>query len=498
MKLKNIILIGIAAIGFASCNDWLDIQPKTEIKLDKMFETESGFKNALIGGYIMMTDSLIYGREMTITFMDVLAQQFEVKGTGNPYYYAKFYDYTRYKSTTENFWIKNYRIIANMNAILEQIDGKKDILHPTHYANIKAEALALRGFLHLDLLRMFGTYGTTVDPSKLDQLSIPYVTEYSKNISEQLSGKKVLELILKDLKEAEKLSEYWSPYNQVPQDENYERPNDDKFYEYPRSRMNYWAIKATQARAYMWMGDYTNALEAVKGFINKDKPAIKWMDPDDAINVEAKQKDLTFTTEHIFYINVTNLYNSLRPYVESYLIHGEFTQSENDDFLYKSEKNLNDTYEMGSGTGIGTSDYRYAAWWDKNSIEKKVEKFREVTDSESPSKNKVPLIRKPEMFYIAAECYNNLNQTAEAVKLLNEVRVARGIPYANNLPEGLSKEECAQEIEKEWKKEYISEGQLFYYYKRLGKEIQGASMGASDNMYKFPLPEKEIEIGGRQ
>lgn len=153
---------------------------------------------------------------------------------------------------------------------------------------------------------------------------------------------------------------------------------------------------------------------------------------------------------------------------------------------------------MGSGTGIGTSDYRYAAWWDKNSIEKKVEKFREVTDSESPSKNKVPLIRKPEMFYIAAECYNNLNQTAEAVKLLNEVRVARGIPYANNLPEGLSKEECAQEIEKEWKKEYISEGQLFYYYKRLGKEIQGASMGASDNMYKFPLPEKEIEIGGRQ
>ena len=30
MKLKNIILIGIAAIGFASCNDWLDIQPKTK------------------------------------------------------------------------------------------------------------------------------------------------------------------------------------------------------------------------------------------------------------------------------------------------------------------------------------------------------------------------------------------------------------------------------------------------------------------------------------
>ncbi len=57
MKLKNIILTGIAAIGFASCNDWLDIQPKTEIKMDKMFETESGFKNALIGGYIMMTDS---------------------------------------------------------------------------------------------------------------------------------------------------------------------------------------------------------------------------------------------------------------------------------------------------------------------------------------------------------------------------------------------------------------------------------------------------------
>ena len=33
----------------ASCESWLDVQPKTEIKESTMFETEQGFKDALIG-----------------------------------------------------------------------------------------------------------------------------------------------------------------------------------------------------------------------------------------------------------------------------------------------------------------------------------------------------------------------------------------------------------------------------------------------------------------
>lgn len=41
----------------------------------------------------------------------------------------------------------------------------------------------------------------------------------------------------------------------------------------------------------------------------------------------------------------------------------------------------------------------------------------------------MPLMRKPEMYYYAAECYNNLNNPQKAVDALNAVRVARGILY---------------------------------------------------------------------
>ena len=62
----------------------------------------------------------------------------------------------------------------------------------------------------------------------------------------------------------------------------------------------------------------------------------------------------------------------------------------------------------------------------------------------------MPLMRKPEMYYYAAECYNNLNNPQKAVDALNAVRVARGILYEKNLPASLSKEEISREIQKEW------------------------------------------------
>ena len=97
-------------------------------------------------------------------------------------------------------------------------------------------------------------------------------------------------------------------------------------------------------------------------------------------------------------------------------------------------------------------------------------------------------MRKPEMYYYAAECYNNLNNPQKAVDALNAVRVARGILYEKNLPASLSKEEISREIQKEWQKEFAGEGQLFFYYKRLGLNIPNV----------LPLPETEVEIGGRE
>ena len=49
MRHFKYIIVSAITLLILSCTDWLDIQPQTEIKQDKLFESESGFKDALIG-----------------------------------------------------------------------------------------------------------------------------------------------------------------------------------------------------------------------------------------------------------------------------------------------------------------------------------------------------------------------------------------------------------------------------------------------------------------
>ena len=494
---KNIIysLSLFLLLSLSACNQWLEVEPKTEIKSDKMFENETGFRDALIGCYMMMADSTLYGRESTVCFFDVLAQQYDM-ATNNPYTNLKQYRYESYTGTIDGIWQKTYRIIANLNALLEVSDEKKAILHPTTYGIIKGEAIGLRAFLHFELLRIFGWGNLENQPSNLDKLSIPYVTEYSKVLTKQSTVKEVLGYIHRDLAEADSLLNYWDSYGTAIKGDDYEMDENDLFFKERKSRFNYYAVKATEARVCMWEGKYKEALEAIEELFMK-KQVIPWVDPESSVHVEEKMRDLSFTAEHIFYLEVNQLYKTLRPYVEQYKINADFSSTDNEKVFYTTKTKGESLYEIADGTGV--SDIRYMRWFNKTEAKAwTFLKFYEPADSESRAKNKMPLMRKPEMYYYAAECYNNLNNPQKAVDALNAVRVARGILYEKNLPASLSKEEISREIQKEWQKEFAGEGQLFFYYKRLGLNIPNASLGAGDALFVLPLPETEVEIGGRE
>ena len=49
MKKVIMALCLIWSLAFVSCENWLDVKPKAEIKWDVFFETEQGFKDALLG-----------------------------------------------------------------------------------------------------------------------------------------------------------------------------------------------------------------------------------------------------------------------------------------------------------------------------------------------------------------------------------------------------------------------------------------------------------------
>ena len=62
--LKTIMLCFVALM-VTSCDNWLDISPKTQIKSEDNFSSEQGYKDALTGVYLLMTDQSIYGKELT-------------------------------------------------------------------------------------------------------------------------------------------------------------------------------------------------------------------------------------------------------------------------------------------------------------------------------------------------------------------------------------------------------------------------------------------------
>ena len=111
------------------------------------------------------------------------------------------------------------------------------------------------------------------------------------------------------------------------------------------------------------------------------------------------------------------------------------------------------------------------------------------------NKNRLSLIRLPEIFYIAAECYAtsatpNLDM---ALQRLNKIRENRGI---STPLENLNADQIIKEIQKEYHKEFISEGVMFYYYKRTGcKSIPNYSEEMTDTQYLLPYPTFEIQSG---
>ena len=50
-KLRYMMLcLSLFAFG---CNDWLDVQPKSQVKEEDLFSSESGFRDALTGIYAL-------------------------------------------------------------------------------------------------------------------------------------------------------------------------------------------------------------------------------------------------------------------------------------------------------------------------------------------------------------------------------------------------------------------------------------------------------------
>ncbi|WP_432714621.1 RagB/SusD family nutrient uptake outer membrane protein [Pedobacter sp.] len=485
-KFKNIALLLVIVLSAASCKKgWLDVTSGTEIRSDDQFSSEAGFKDALIGVYISMTDPDLYSKNATYNVIDLLAQQYATLPNLALNVDLQSYNYTSVKSvaTLDAIWNKSYNSIANINNALANIDKNKALLNPISYSIIKGELLGLRAFLHFDLMRMYG-YGNMAKRQDIAaKLAIPYVTQFTKELTPQLSYEKTLELLMKDLEEATVLLKEDPIYNNPKKPSTYYTEiNRDGFYNNREQRMNYYAAKALQARVFQWKGDaasMSNAATAAEEVIAYSAAKL-------ITSPSYAATDALLYPEHIFTLNVTGFTDIVNFYLD-----GESATAYNS--LLLSSSRAQEVYET-ANANVGLVDVRFNTMLSSKSRGYVSNKLLQKTNA--TYKNNMPLIRIPEMYYIAAESYALTNPT-KAVDYLNKVRKSRGIiADITSTDPNVFKEE----LTKEYRKELLMEGQLFFYYKRLGKTTftgLGSTVVADDKIYVLPYPTSEIEFGNR-
>lgn len=466
MRHTKIICICLLLSGLLSCKKWLDVRPATEIRQENMFETETGFKEALFGVYMKMGKTAVYGGTLTLTVLDVLAQYYNVQDFSNKYAnYGKYsYKDIQVRIAVDSVWNVQYECIANLNNLLEAVDQRRSVFSGQHYNLVKGEALGLRAFLHFDLLRLYGPVMATGATKK----AIPYITTFGKLVTPQSTATEVIDKCLQDLDAADSLLN-------VQQKLLYDDP--DAFLSYTRNHFNYWAIQALRARIYLYKGDKAKALQYARTIIDKEN--FTFGDPN-TFNA-TYNSDRTFSTEHVFAVQVSDLKN---------LYDREFKPgSTNSVVIYQLPAVVDDIFEVTKG---GATDFRYRYLVARQGAVSLFTKYAQDVNGALQIKGQIPLIKLPEMYYIAAEATADKNL---ALGYLNTIRSKRGLIA---LTGPLDEETLKAELTKEYTKEFCSEGQLFYYFKRLNRpQIPRTSVQMNDATYVLPLPDNEVEFGNR-
>ncbi|UKJ08578.1 RagB/SusD family nutrient uptake outer membrane protein [Solitalea lacus] len=484
--MRNRIFASLLTIGTllstTSCEKWMDVQPATQIKSEVLLQDEQGYKDALIGSYTLMKTQQLYGRELTFGFMDAAILQYDLNSnTTYKDLSQKPLTYTSsgIRSIVDNAWKGMYNVIANVNNILDHIDADKAKFTGNNYQIIKGEALAMRAFIHFDLLRLFGSTDMT-------KPAIPYVTTLSTNVTPRATGNQVMESVLKDLKDA-------SDNLSVDPIKNGLKRSADMFLDNRHQRLNYYAVKAIAARAYLWKNDKVNALANAMEVINIGNQTFPWILTSNITAINERDRDYTFSTENLFALNVFDLKSTGNTWFYAAFASNQLQKS-------GAAAGTSGYTQMFETASIGANDIRLLYVTKKvGTTTYIVNKFYQPDNFNTAFAAMMPLIRRSEMNYIAAECNVGVDNQV-AINYLNEVRANRGITAA--LSSTLTSDQIQTEILKEYRKEFQGEGQLFAYCKRTKQTVipgtpSGGYLGTpiTEAQMILPLPDSEVEYG---
>ena len=500
--MKTYINWAILLVVFAccSCNDWLDMKPEGQPTEDELFRNAEGYRSALNGLYQKMGKSSLYGTNLSFGMVDVLSQQYDMQENNNAHDVFREmmkmnYTHVDVSAAIEDTWLEAYGIIANANSLIQNVVQKStpEMFEKgeTERNMILGEAYACRALMHFDLLRLFA-------PAKMNddgQIYIPYVDMYPNIRPQGLPVNDCLDKIITDLEKARELclafdstslaqtamcsgeGRFRNKFASLT--ELSEQPSLlGSFFKGRGYRLNYYSLTALLARVYQYAERYEEAArcadEVLKyscknkygmtlTFFTFSKSGINAGSDNSTAAFEAK-KDVRMIDNLVFAIYNEKAYDNLK--LSSYFAK-QLGQGSPKYFVVKQDdifKSVDGTSEVGND--VRSTKLIYMAN-DKFTVSGKWFCHADATKLQN-NVTILPVIRTSEMQYILAECYARQQNWGEAVRILNSMRKERGCSTTYPVTSWPEFVKC---LVNDARREWISEGQLFYLYKRLGVEV---------------------------
>lgn len=485
----SFLLLAAWGLSLASCSDWLDVNPKTEVRESKLFSTESGYHDAVSGVYILIGQKDLYGMQSSMFVPEFLAHTWTIPTDQTNavahYLGENNYSNSHVESALDDMWSKYYNAIAQINNILANIENTSVHFSGNQKQLIQGEMYGLRAFLHLDLLRYFGPVPNGANGSAS---CIPYAKEMTTDVAKlKLESYDAVKAdILADLDKAAALLADTDPLVKTVDSRDAATSSSDvdltSHEQYRQLHFNYWAVLGTKARFYDWTGDKQNAVAYAKKVIDaKDQAGNDVFSlcseayfkkySNACLNMKVEQLfgayNSNFQTEvqTPYYMSSNPLFSQKEEYVNAAYELSQFP----DDVRNKGTR----YWKTDQDEGSATSSFHYY-------------KYRITGSAYGP--NTVPLLRLSEMYFILFE-----DESLAAMKpYFTTWRLAKGLD--SSLDATLTSESAVQaRLEKEWRKEFMGEGQMFFYYKKHNIQtytwptIYEVPTGA----YQLPIPKSQ-------
>lgn len=436
MKALKYLMMGAMVSIASSCgNDWLDVEPSTEVPSHTAITSLDDADKMLNGIYYTMKQAPYYSGSL-IYIGDMFGDDMMSADSHTDNYYKMNYSAT--SAPSSGFWSYGYSIIQHCNVILSQIDEMEILEKDEEYRDdLKGQALALRGFALFDLTRLFG-YPYAKDNGA--SLGVAIVYDDSDKKPARSTVAQCYEAFIKDLKEGAELM----------------------YPDYYKGKVNKWAAMLLLSRAYLYKGDNANALAtaeaAIKGaeengyrlWSNAEYAGVWGIEFDESNPGEVLYECVNSSSESagkdgVAYCSWEGGYGSNFLTTSFY----ELMQSDPDDVRNKC--------------------YRLTTEADGSTVEGRayITKYRPESSSESMEDANVPVLRLSELYLIAAEAAVKTGDNPKAVRYLDAI-----VNRANPAKTVQGKNVTLDDVLTECRKEFFGEGHRFFDAMRNGKKIE--------------------------